>query len=414
MAEKIAKILLADDEEEILMVFSFYLQRANYEVILAVNGKEALEKALDENPDIALLDRMMPEMDGIEVCRRLREARPEILIVMLTAMGSDTDRIEGLEAGADDYLVKPFNPRELVLRIQALLRRTKPEPVPVKPKRSKASLEIDAPEITSAPGPKTALETLLTEQVAAEPKLKIRVPGNGRKPTTITRPSEEDLAVTIAQPVSSNHTNSNSATSDRPTSENSVQAALANNLQTTLQEANHAAQTQDISRARQLYLQVLKEDAGNESALMWLAWYTNDPYEGCDYLEQLVTAHPDNARAREFLEAGRHRLLELNQLISDSNVVNYWNVAEQVQKDRISRGVDPRPNPVQPIGQLLLRKGYINLDQLDTAVSLHEMFNRLGTPKKLGEVLLEYGYLNKEQLEAVLKEQRSDYNNQFY
>jgi hypothetical protein len=127
-----------------------------------------------------------------------------------------------------------------------------------------------------------------------------------------------------------------------------------------------------------------------------------------------VAAHPENIRAREFLEAGRRRLQELNQLITDSSVLGYWNVAEQLQQERLRKGIDRRAMPVLPIGQLLLRKGIISQEQLDTAVSLHEMFNRLNQPKKLGEILLEYGYLSQTQLQIVLNEQQAEYNSQFY
>ncbi len=116
------KILLADDEQDILMLVNFHLQRAGYHVILAENGKEALEKAYQEKPLLAILDRMMPEMDGMEVCRKLREASPGMYIIMLTALATDGHRIDGLEAGADDYIAKPFNPRELTLKVRAMLR----------------------------------------------------------------------------------------------------------------------------------------------------------------------------------------------------------------------------------------------------------------------------------------------------
>ena len=123
MADSIGKILLADDEQEVLMLVNFHLQRAGYTVILAENGLEALEKAAQEKPVLAILDRMMPEMDGVEVCRRLREVNPGMYIIMLTAMADDDQRIDGLEAGADDYMSKPFNARELTLKVNAMLRR---------------------------------------------------------------------------------------------------------------------------------------------------------------------------------------------------------------------------------------------------------------------------------------------------
>ncbi len=121
------KILLADDEQDILMLVNFHLQRAGYQVILAENGREALEKAQQEKPLLAILDRMMPEMDGVEVCRQLREASPGMYIIMLTALATDDHRIGGLEAGADDYIAKPFNPRELTLKVKAMLRHARNE-----------------------------------------------------------------------------------------------------------------------------------------------------------------------------------------------------------------------------------------------------------------------------------------------
>ena len=123
MAESTGKILLADDEQEVLMLVNFHLQRAGYTVVLAENGLEALEIAAQEKPVLAILDRMMPEMDGVEVCRRLREVSPGMYIIMLTAMADDEQRIDGLEAGADDYMSKPFNAKELILKVNAMLRR---------------------------------------------------------------------------------------------------------------------------------------------------------------------------------------------------------------------------------------------------------------------------------------------------
>lgn len=121
------KILLADDEVDILMLVNYHLQRAGYQVILAETGREALEKAEQEQPLLAILDRMMPEMDGVEVCRQLRKASPGMYIIMLTSMGSEDERIGGLEAGADDYIVKPFNAKELLLKVNAMLRRVTPD-----------------------------------------------------------------------------------------------------------------------------------------------------------------------------------------------------------------------------------------------------------------------------------------------
>ena len=120
MAEK---ILLVDDEERIRKLLNLYLTREGYEITEAGDGKEALELALNEDFHCILLDLMMPEMDGIEVAKELRKEK-STPIIMLTAKGEEGDRVEGLEVGADDYIVKPFSPREVVLRVKAILRRS--------------------------------------------------------------------------------------------------------------------------------------------------------------------------------------------------------------------------------------------------------------------------------------------------
>ncbi|MDQ0225057.1 response regulator transcription factor [Metabacillus niabensis] len=117
-----AKILVVDDEERIRRLLKMYLERENYEIIEAENGTEALELGLNNDFDLIMLDIMMPGIDGIEVCKKLREkiATP---IIMLTAKGEEANRVQGFEVGTDDYIVKPFSPREVVLRVKALLRR---------------------------------------------------------------------------------------------------------------------------------------------------------------------------------------------------------------------------------------------------------------------------------------------------
>jgi two-component system alkaline phosphatase synthesis response regulator PhoP len=119
------KILLVDDEPDILEFMDYNLRKENYDVIKASNGKEAITKAKKEHPDLIILDIMMPEMDGIETCRQLREL-PDFkntLIAFLTARNEDYSQIAGLETGADDYITKPIKPRVLVSRINALFRR---------------------------------------------------------------------------------------------------------------------------------------------------------------------------------------------------------------------------------------------------------------------------------------------------
>lgn len=121
------KILLVEDEASIRGFLKINLKRSNFEVIEADNGEEGLRLALLERPKIVILDVMLPGIDGFEVCRILREGLNDIGIIMLTAKGQDMDKIIGLEYGADDYIVKPFNPMEVILRIKAILRRMSKE-----------------------------------------------------------------------------------------------------------------------------------------------------------------------------------------------------------------------------------------------------------------------------------------------
>jgi DNA-binding response OmpR family regulator len=118
-------VLAADDDEDILALVSFRLERAGYAVIVAHNGEEALELAVREQPDLAVLDVMMPKLDGFEVTRRLRaeEATSRMPIILLTARSQDADVQQGFDAGADDYVRKPFSPDELRVRVQAILGR---------------------------------------------------------------------------------------------------------------------------------------------------------------------------------------------------------------------------------------------------------------------------------------------------
>ncbi|MCB0017974.1 MAG: response regulator transcription factor [Anaerolineales bacterium] len=119
MAEK---ILVIDDEDTTVQLIALLLERRGYEVVKAYSAEDGLRKAYRHQPDLVLLDVMMPDMDGWEVCRRLRQ-ESGVPILMLTALGDEVDRILGLELGADDYLTKPFSTRELIARIKALLRR---------------------------------------------------------------------------------------------------------------------------------------------------------------------------------------------------------------------------------------------------------------------------------------------------
>ncbi|HLR42272.1 MAG TPA: response regulator transcription factor [Pseudogracilibacillus sp.] len=117
------RVLIVDDEERIRRLIRMYLEREDFIVDEAENGTDALEKALNNEYDVILLDIMMPEMDGIQVCEELRKEKLTP-VIMLSAKGEESNRVQGFEVGADDYIVKPFSPREVVLRVKAVLRRT--------------------------------------------------------------------------------------------------------------------------------------------------------------------------------------------------------------------------------------------------------------------------------------------------
>ncbi len=117
------KILIVDDEKSIADILIFNLKRDGYETIEAYDGEEGYFKAMSENPDLILLDVMLPKMDGFEVCKRIRESS-NVPIIMLTARDEEIDKVLGLELGADDYMTKPFGVRELMARVKANLRRT--------------------------------------------------------------------------------------------------------------------------------------------------------------------------------------------------------------------------------------------------------------------------------------------------
>ena len=121
-------ILVIDDEKDLIKLIDLHLSKEEYLVISAKNGIEGLDIALKHKPDLILLDIMMPKLDGLEVCKRLKSATEtsSIPVVMLTAKAQETDKVIGLELGADDYITKPFSPRELVARVKAVLRRSEP------------------------------------------------------------------------------------------------------------------------------------------------------------------------------------------------------------------------------------------------------------------------------------------------
>ena len=123
-----AKILVVDDEASIVTMLAYNLKKEGYDVVTAEDGEVALEKFESENPDLLLLDIMMPKMDGYEVCRKIRE-KSNVPIIMLTARADEVDKVVGLEMGADDYVTKPFGNRELIARVKANLRRSDIAPV---------------------------------------------------------------------------------------------------------------------------------------------------------------------------------------------------------------------------------------------------------------------------------------------
>lgn len=165
------KILVVDDEPDALEVLGFKLKEAGFIPLFAKDGTRAIAMARDERPALMVLDLMLPEVDGLEVCKILRRdsATAMMPILMLTARASEMDRVIGLELGADDYVTKPFSPRELVLRIKKLLARTKAAEEPVGQLRF-GQLEIDVPrhtvEVSGAAIALTATEFKLLEILA--------------------------------------------------------------------------------------------------------------------------------------------------------------------------------------------------------------------------------------------------------
>ena len=147
------KILVVEDEKAISDILVFNLQREGYDTLAAYDGAEGLRCALEEAPDLILLDVMLPEMDGFEVCRRVR-AEKDTPIIMLTARSEDADKIIGLESGADDYITKPFNILELKARIRALLRRANAAPQQKQPE----TLLLTAGGITLDPEQRVAVK----------------------------------------------------------------------------------------------------------------------------------------------------------------------------------------------------------------------------------------------------------------
>jgi DNA-binding response OmpR family regulator len=169
------RVLLVDDEPNLVELVRGYLEREGFQVLEAGNGLAALEVARAESPDVIVLDMMLPGLDGLEVLRRLREFS-DVYVVMLTARAEEVDRLVGLAVGADDYLTKPFSPRELVARVKAMLRRPRAGrsgDLEVEPPQRIGSLTIDRAghEVrrNGEPVPLTAREFALLATLAAHP-----------------------------------------------------------------------------------------------------------------------------------------------------------------------------------------------------------------------------------------------------
>ncbi|MFH1036004.1 MAG: response regulator transcription factor [Pseudomonadota bacterium] len=166
-------VLVVEDERDILDLVDFHLRQAGYQVLKAPDGLQGLRLAQEQRPDLLVLDLMLPGLDGKELCRRLKqsEATRAIPVLMLTALASETDRIIGFEIGADDYLTKPFSPRELVLRVQAILRRLG-EPESGQPLLRLGGLSIDldrhAVEVDGQAVELTATEFRLLHRLASQ------------------------------------------------------------------------------------------------------------------------------------------------------------------------------------------------------------------------------------------------------
>lgn len=166
------RVLVVDDEAPIVELLRGYLAREGWDVFAASDGPAAVEMARERAPDVVVLDVMLPGLDGFEVLRQLRTFS-DAYVIMLTARAEEIDRIVGLSAGADDYLVKPFSPRELVARVRALLRRPRPAQVAGVERREMGDLVIDVPRrsvtVRGMPVTLTTIEFDLLTTLAREP-----------------------------------------------------------------------------------------------------------------------------------------------------------------------------------------------------------------------------------------------------
>ncbi|CAG1066814.1 Alkaline phosphatase synthesis transcriptional regulatory protein PhoP [uncultured bacterium] len=176
-----SRILVVDDEPDILNLLEYNLRRAGFQALLAKDGPEAIEAARANRPDLVLLDIMLPDMEGTEVLRRLKstEATASIPVIMLTAKGEEVDKIVGFELGAEDYITKPFSPRELILRVKAVLKRTaeKPEPVEAPVAFGELTVDLSRHKVTVSSKPVELSSTefrLLTELMRAKGRVLTR------------------------------------------------------------------------------------------------------------------------------------------------------------------------------------------------------------------------------------------------
>ena len=154
-------ILIIEDEERIRRLLKMYLERDGFETVEASNGEDGVALAVENNYDLVILDLMLPTLDGISVCKEIRKTK-SMPILMLTAKGEESDRIEGFEAGADDYVVKPFSPREVVLRVKALLKRSQGSQLPAGNKLSSNVLVFSRLKIDNNAHRVTVNETDIT------------------------------------------------------------------------------------------------------------------------------------------------------------------------------------------------------------------------------------------------------------
>ncbi len=174
-----ARVLIVEDDPTVAEVVARYLQREGYQVEAVADGALGLDRALADPPDLVVLDLMVPSLGGLELCRRLRAVAP-VPVIMLTARGEEADRIAGLELGADDYVVKPFSPRELTARVRAVLRRATAPPVPAEELAvlTDAGLEVDVvaheARLDGAPVALTAKEFDLLAHLMRHPRRAFR------------------------------------------------------------------------------------------------------------------------------------------------------------------------------------------------------------------------------------------------